>query len=185
MTDWPHSPMHRLTEAGAYMLTCGTYLKVAYFRGEERLRFLCDALLRLAGEYDWNLQAWAVFSNHYHFVALSPPRPQSLQPFIQKLHSDTALAVNQWDETEGRQVWFQYWDTRLTYQKSYFARLSYVHRNAVHHRLVREPSLYPWCSAGWFQRRATTYFYKTIMRFGIERLKIPDDFEVEWLPEAP
>jgi hypothetical protein len=27
MADWPHSPVHRLTEAGAYMVTCGTYLK--------------------------------------------------------------------------------------------------------------------------------------------------------------
>ena len=72
MTDWPHSPTHRLTEAGAYMVTCGTYLKQHHFRGAERLQFLCEALLRTAAEYNWNLQAWAVFSNHYHFVALSP-----------------------------------------------------------------------------------------------------------------
>jgi putative transposase len=75
MSDWPHSPVHRLSEAGAYMVTCGTYLKQPWFRGTERLHFLCDALLRLAAEYEWNLQAWAVFANHYHFVALSPPQP--------------------------------------------------------------------------------------------------------------
>jgi putative transposase len=166
------------------MVTCGTYLKLHHFRGPARLSFLCDALLRLAAEYDWNLQAWAVFSNHYHFIALSPTNPESLQNLIKKLHSDTALAVNEWDETEARQVWYQYLETQLSYQRSYYARLSYVHRNAVHHKLVREPSLYPWCSAGWFQRRATTSFYKTIMRFGIERLKIPDDFTVEWSPDA-
>ncbi|MGD0323966.1 MAG: hypothetical protein ABSD45_09545 [Terriglobia bacterium] len=183
MTDWPHSPIHRLSQAGAYMVTCGTYLKIHHFQSAERLRFLCDALLRSAAEFGWNLQAWAVFSNHYHFVALSPARAEGLQDFIQKLHSDTALAANEWDRTQGRQVWFQYWDTQLTYQKSYFARLSYVHRNAVHHKLVREPSLYPWCSAGWFQRRATAAFYKTVMRFGIERLRVPDNFEVEWAPE--
>ena len=147
------------------------------------MRFLCDALLRSAAEFGWNLQAWAVFSNHYHFVALSPARAEGLRDFVQKLHSDTALAANEWDKSQGRRVWFQYWDTQLTYQKSYLARLSYVHRNAVHHKLVREPSLYTWCSAGWFQRRATTAFYKTVMRFGIERLKVPDDFEVEWAPE--
>jgi hypothetical protein len=27
MSDWPHSPVYRLAEAGAYMVTCGTYLK--------------------------------------------------------------------------------------------------------------------------------------------------------------
>jgi hypothetical protein len=30
---------------------------------------------------------------------------------------------------------------------------------------------------------ATASFYKTIMRFGIERLKIPDEFQVLWSPE--
>ena len=164
------------------MVTCGTYLKESHFRGEERLRYLCDSLLDLAAKHQWNLQAWAVFSNHYHFVGLSPPDAATLRRLMNELHSETAREVNRRDGAAGRQVWFQYWETRLTYQKSYFARLSYVHRNAVHHRLVREPSLYPWCSAGWFQRRATTSFYKTIMRFGAERLRVPDDFEVEWSP---
>jgi putative transposase len=165
------------------MVTCGTYLKQPWFRGRERLRSLCDTLLRLAAEYGWNLQAWAVFANHYHFVALSAPDAENLSHFIKKLHSDTALAANEWDAARGRRVWYQYWETQLTYQRSYFARLSYVHRNAVHHKLVSEPSLYPWCSAGWFQRRASTSFYKTIMKFGIERLKVPDDFTVECSPE--
>jgi putative transposase len=84
----------------------------------------------------------------------------------------------------GKDERFQYWETRLTYRRSYLARLSYVHRNAAHHRLVCEPSPYPWCSAGWLERRANASFYKTIMRFGIDRLKVPDEFEVVWLPEG-
>ncbi len=165
------------------MVTCGTYLKRHHFRRAERLRFLCDTLWRLAAKYDWNLQAWAVFSNHYHWVALSPADASSLRTFVNELHSQTSKATNEWDHTPGRQVWFQYWETRLTYQRSYFARLSYVHRNAVHHQLVGEASLYPWCSAGWFQRHATASFYRTIIKFGIERLKVPDDFQVEWSTE--
>jgi putative transposase len=164
------------------MVTCGTYLKQQYFRGDERLRSLCDALLTLAEKYGWNLQAWAVFSNHYHLVAVSPPHPANLETFMNELHSRTSAAANEGGRTPGRRVWYQYWDTHLTYQKSYFARLSYVHRNAVHHGLVEEPSLYPWCSAGWFQRRASAAFYKSIMRFGTGRVKVPDDFEVLWLP---
>ncbi len=34
------------------------------------------------------------------------------------------------------------------------------------------------------QRRATTSFYKTILGYRIERLKVPDDFGVEWSPEG-
>jgi putative transposase len=148
------------------------------------LQYLCGYLLRLARDCHWQLQAWVVFPNHYHFVALASPQSRPLPSLIQTFHSDTSFAANQWDGVQGRQVWYQYWETKLTYQRSYYARLSYVHRNAVHHGLVLELSLYPWCSAGWFQREASTSFYKTIMRFGIESLQIPDDFEVDWSSEA-
>ena len=29
---WPHAPMHRLSEAGTYFVTAGTYLKAHHFR---------------------------------------------------------------------------------------------------------------------------------------------------------
>jgi putative transposase len=44
---------------------------------------------------------------------------------------------------------------------------------------VREAALYPWCSAGWFQRRATTSFYKQIMQMKIDRVHVEDEFEVD------
>ena len=40
-------------------------------------------------------------------------------------------------------------------------------------------SLYPWCSAGWFQRRATTSLYKQIMQMKIDRVHVEDEFEVD------
>ena len=90
MRDWPHSPLHRLGVPGAYIVTAGTYLKRKVFRGRLRLEFLCDALLDLAEKYQWALQAWAVFPNHYHFVAMSPEKATSLTAFTKHLHSVTA-----------------------------------------------------------------------------------------------
>ncbi len=189
MRDWPHSPVHRVSQAGTYIVTAGTYLKQPLFRGADRLRYLCETLLELAEKHAWQLQAWAVFPNHYHFVALSPaPVPtagassrtpsRSLSEFTKHLHSVTAIQANRWDQTPGRRAWFQYWDTQVTFQKSYLARLGYVHKNAVHHGLVREPSLYPWCSAGWFQRRAATSFYKPVMGMKVDRVRVADDYPV-------
>ena len=179
MRDWPHSPVHRLNAGGAYMVTSGTYGKVPFFGSAERLSLLRDALLQLALKHDWSLQAWAVFSNHYHFVALSLTKAETLRAYVRHPHSQTAREVNRLDNTSGRKVWFEYWDTQLTYQKSYLARLSYVHRNAVHHGLVRVPSAYAWCSAGWFERRAVPSFYRTIMKFPCDRTSVPDDYEVQ------
>jgi putative transposase len=144
---------------------------------------LCKALQGLAAKY-LKLAGWAIFSNHNHWVGLSPRDPTTLRTFISELHTETSTALNEADRTSGRQVWFQYWEAHLSYQRSCFARLSYVHCNAVHHRLVREPSLYPWCSTGWFERRANASFYKTIMGFQIERVKVPDEFELVWLTEG-
>ena len=178
MHDWPHSPVHRLSEAGTFVVTAGTYHKELFFRSANRLDMLCGALLQLAGHYAWRLQAWAVFPNHYHFVAISPPRADSLREFIQHLHSLTAREMNRLDHTSGRKVWFDYWDTRLTRQKSFLARFSYVHRNPLHHGLVKVPSAYSWCSAGWFERKARLAFYRTVMRFPTERVTVPDDYDL-------
>ena len=51
MRGRPHSPVHRLSQPGAYMVTAGTYLKHPVFRGPERLKHLCDMLLELAEKY--------------------------------------------------------------------------------------------------------------------------------------
>ena len=99
MTDWPHAPVHRLAEPGAYMVTGATYQKAPYFHSPARLTLLRDALFRLAEQYGWALQAWAIMSNHYHFVALSPAEPATLRKMTRHLHSLAARDVNRLDGT--------------------------------------------------------------------------------------
>jgi putative transposase len=89
----------------------------------------------------------------------------------------TAEWVNQLDRTPGRQVWFNFRETRLTCQKSYLARLNYVHQNAVRHGLVRLANQYPWCSAPWFERASSPAMVKSIYRFKTDRLLVPDEFQ--------
>ncbi len=174
--DWPHAPVHRLSEAGAFMVTCGTLSKEHHFRGDDRLAILHDSLLQLADRYGWMLQAWAVFSNHYHFVANSPDDASTLPRFLGHLHTVTASAVNKLDGAPGRKVWFQYFDTKLTYQESYLARLKYVYDNPVKHGLVSVPIDYQWCSASWFERTASPALIKTVKGLKTDRLRIDDSF---------
>ena len=177
MPDWPHSPAHYLSPAGAVMVTAATYRKTPIFSSRARLDLLQRHLLQLADEYLAVLQAWAIFPNHYHFVAESAD-PKKLPVLIRHLHSLTARQVNELDATTGRKVWFQYWDSRLSFENSYFARLRYVHENPVHHGLVSVASNYPWCSAGWFERRAEPSFRKTILSFPCDTINVRDDFVV-------
>jgi len=85
MKDWPHAPVHRLSVAGTYMVTASTYQKQHFFNTNERLTLVRDLLFKVAEEYGWSLQAWAVMSNHYHFLAMTPEEPESLRKLIGKL----------------------------------------------------------------------------------------------------
>lgn len=182
---WPHAPLHRLSESGTYIVTASTYHKQHFFRGADRLRVLQRGLLTVARECGWQLEAWSVFSNHYHFVAQSPQDEEgagSLSRMLGHLHQETALWINRLDGAKGRDVWYNFWETRLTYQKSYLARLNYVHQNAVKHGLVLVANQYPWCSAAWFERTARPAQVKTIYGIKTDRIKVHDEYEVdpEW-----
>ena len=80
------------------------------------------------------------------------------------------------DDMIGRSVWFNFWDTKLTYERSYLARLNYVHQNPVKHGLVNVANQYRWCSAAWFERTAAPAMVKTIYGFKIDKLNIADDY---------
>jgi len=178
---WPHAPTHQLSAAGTYFVTVGTYRKLHHFGGADRLTVLHRGLLTVAGDFGWSLEAWAVFSNHYHFVAHSPAGEQgaaNLPQMLGLLHEKTARWVNRLDSAAGRKVWHNFRETLLTYQKSYLARLNYVHQNPVKHGLVPVANGYRWCSAAWFERTATPAQVKTIYALPTDRVNVYDDYDV-------
>jgi putative transposase len=176
---WPHAPTHQLSTNGTYFVTAGTYSKAHYFRTRARLAMLEEELLAVAREFSWNLEAWAVFSNHYHFVGHSTgdcDDAKNLSKMLSELHRRTAISINRFDDTPGRKTWHNFWETQLTYQKSYLARLNYVHQTPVKHGLVSVANHYPWCSAREFERLASPGIVKSIYRFKTDALKVRDDF---------
>lgn len=174
--DWPHAPVHRLADAAVYCVTAGTFYKRRMFETPAQREQLERRLLSLAKDHGWGLEAWAVFSNHYHFVARGNPGSVPLGEFLRRLHGITAHELNAAEGVAGRRVWFNFWDTRLTHQYSYLARLNYVHQNAVKHGLVQVANRYPWCSAAWFERTASPAQVKTIYGFKTDRVNVHDDF---------
>ena len=144
------------------------------------MKALHDGLLKYAHIYHWRLEAWAVFPNHYHFVAHSPEDAEdgaaSLSGLLADFHQSASSWVNELDGRVGRKVWHNFWETRLTYQKSYFARLNYVHQNAVKHGVVPVANQYPWCSSQWFERTATRAQVNAIYSMKTDQLNVLDDF---------
>ena len=173
--DWPHAPVHRLGSDGIYFVTGATLYKEHLFNNRDKLTLLENSVLTLAKQYQWQLEAWSVFVNHYHLIARGA-ESDPLDQYLKHLHSETARELNRLDETPGRTVWYNFWDKKLTFERSYLARLNYVHQNPVKHGLVRVANQYPWCSAGWFERTAKPATIKTIYSFKTDKLKIPDDY---------
>ena len=149
------------------------------------MRVLQRGLLKVTYDFGWHLEAWAVFSNHYHFIAHSPHGEggvESLSQMLGLLHEKTAKWIDRLENAVGRKVWHNFRETRLTYERSYLARLNYVHQNPVRHGLVAVVNQYPWCSASWFERVAKPSQVKTIYGFKTDKLKVPDEYDVvlEW-----
>jgi len=176
MKSWPHAPPHWTHEPGLYFVTASTYSKQRHFEGEKRLDLLTGLLLDTFQESHWRVDAWAVFTNHYHLILRSSSESRPLSKVLGKVHMLSSKAVNEFDALPGRKIWHNYRDTHLTFEKSHFARLHYVIHNPVHHGLVHDAEQYPWCSAAWFARHASASFVKMVRSFPIDRLEIEDDF---------
>ncbi|PAW83767.1 MAG: hypothetical protein B9S33_13115 [Pedosphaera sp. Tous-C6FEB] len=174
--DWPHAPVHRLADNAVYFVTSSTLHKRHRFDTPEKRDLLERQLLTFAKDFGWQLEAWVVFANHYHTVARGNPASRNLGELLHDLHGVSARELNKLDGVTERPVWFNFWDTKLTIQHSYLARLNYVHQNPVKHRLVPVANQYPWCSAAWFERVASPAQVKSIYAFKIDRVKVEDDF---------
>lgn len=158
------------------MVTTGTLYKQPLFKASANRDLIERMMLSMSKQFGWQLEAWVVLANHHHFIARGHQESADLREFLQQWHYDSARALNEMEGKPGRKVWYEFWDTRLTSQYSYLARLNYVHQNAVRHGLVAVANQYRWCSAAWFERTASPAQVKTIYSFKADKLKIRDDF---------
>ena len=135
-------------------------------------------LLQIAEDNGWKIEAWAILSNHYHFVAhvqQGTDGAESIRKAVKKLHSLTTKELNNREGITGRtRLWQNFRETHLTHQASYLARLNYVHQNAVHHGLVVRASDWKWCSALRFKKVVSPAWVKTIASFRYDEIARKD-----------
>lgn len=178
--EWPKTPSRKLNEKGTFAVTGETARKGYLFDTPEKLDILQETLLKLALEFQWQLEAWSLFSNHYHFL-VSSKTPENLDDFIEAFHSKTSELLNAYDSVEKRKVWSQYSVNRIVMQASHNAFLNFIHHNCVKHGLTKDATTYRWCSAKWFEAINDPEYVKKIKSFGsksfgINNLTIIDDF---------
>jgi len=174
--SWPHAPPHYFTPHGIYIITAATLHRKRLFDSKPKLNLFRDTTFELGRNYQLILQAWAFFPNHYHLVVSFENSATSHRDFIRHLHRELAVRLNRMDTIPGRRVMYEFWDTHLTFERSWLARLNYVHQNAVKHDVVPVGNQYPWCSAAWFESNARSGFVKSVYSFKTDAISVPDDF---------
>jgi len=176
--DWPHAPPHRLASAGVYFLTARAAHGCHLLADDAMKDWFQQTFFDIIDQFKWQLEAWAILSNHYHFIAHSPSESESaesLRHLVRKLHSLTTKELNCRENCPGRtRLWQNFRETHLTHQRSYLARLHYVHQNAVHHKLVTVGSDWKWCSARAFKEAVSPAWLKTIASFDYDEIAIKD-----------
>ncbi|MBN1475348.1 transposase [Candidatus Sumerlaeota bacterium] len=175
-TQGRFTPLHLFLPGATYIITASTYQRTPLFTSPDRLDALQRVIFEQAEKHDWRLLAWALLANHYHLVASAPEKARSLQAWIRAVHSITARDLNRRDGTPGRQVWYQYWDTCITTERSLLARLHYVHTNPAKHGVVDDAADYPWCSMQWLLETAPSERRAAVLGFPCDRISIRDDF---------
>lgn len=173
---YPHNPPHYFVSNAMYMVTGAILHNQPILNEDRKKQLILDILLDRSKYLGWHLEAWAILNNHYHFISKAPDNAGTLSKLIRQVHSVTAIELNRLDHTPGRQVWYNYWDTCLTYEKSFLARIHYVHVNPVKHALVENPIDYPFCSYRWFIEQGSEELKKQVFNQPIDRHKIFDDF---------
>ncbi len=176
---YPHNPPHYFVSNSLYIVTGSTLYNKHLLTNITHKRIVCDILFERASHWGWELEAWAILENHYHFIARAPENALTLEKLIRQLHSKSAVELNKLDKTLGRKVWHNYWDTCITHETSYHARLHYVHLNPVMHGLVgaKRAEDYPFCSYRWFLEKADDEFRDVVMNQPIDRVDVFDEFD--------
>lgn len=174
--SYPHNPAHLFIPNAIYMITGSTLGKMKFFDTDNRKLHLKATLFERAYRLNWQVEAWAILHNHYHFIAKAPEDASTLPALIRSIHSFSARNVSNLDKVPGRRIWHNYWDKCISSDKAYLARLHYVILNPVKHGLVEKPEDYEFSSYVWFRERADIEFQREVFSQSLENLNIEDNF---------
>lgn len=136
-----HNPPHLFSPNTKYFITGSTYKQVLHLKGPEAKWQLLTSIRKAFKEYGWELEDWVILDNHYHLMGNAPDKVETLSKIINDVHKFNALWIkkNISESARFKKIWYNYWDTCITYEASYYTRLNYIWYNPVKHRYVENP----------------------------------------------
>jgi putative transposase len=177
--QYPHNPPHLFRSGATYFLTASTLEHYPLMLPPHRRQQCIDAWLFATGQQGWSLVAWVVLPNHPHLLAVAPGEGADVARLVRSVHRFTSGRWNVEDGRHGRQVWWNFRDKCISYERSFYARLNYIHWNPVKHGLVERPEDYPFSSYRAFLEDSESLLRHWEAEYPFERID-----EETWSQEA-
>lgn len=176
--EYKHNPPHLFLPNTKYFITGSTYHRKHYLNGDEPKYALFESMKKGFTNKDWIIEDWVILDNHYHLMVNSPQDSTELGYIIKEIHKFNALWIkkNIQSARNEEKIWYNYWDTCITYEKSYFARLNYIWFNPVKHGYTDDPE--KWIHGSYYYRMKNEkeYLDKILKGYPFDKLKIDDEF---------
>jgi len=123
-------------------------------KSDEAKDIFLNYLFKSFEHYNWKIEDWVVLDNHYHLMANAPENAETLAQMINNVHRFSSGGIKTLlleslellecidcvnakpaptqSEHSIKKMFHNYWDTCITYENSYYARLHYLWYNPVH-----------------------------------------------------
>jgi len=175
---YEHNPPHLFIPNTKYFITGATYKKKYFLVSEKAKTCVFKSLNKGLNSSGWALEDWVILHNHYHVMVNSPENVESLSAIIRDIHKFTAMWIkkNVPKTLNEDKIWWNYWDTCITYERSYYSRLNYLWNNPVKHGLVEKAEDWEYGSFYYRYQKGKEYIDNLRKEYPFDKVNVKDDF---------
>ena len=176
---YKHNPPHLFRSNAKYFITGATYEKKYHLEEESAKQRLIESINKGFTDNNWKLEDWVILNNHYHLMVEAPEGAKTLSGIMRDIHKFTAIWIkkNIASAMSEDKIWWNYWDTCLTYESSYYSRLNYLWNNPLKHGLAEKPE--DWKFGSYYYRFKEQPEYLREKQYPFDKVKVFDDFNME------
>ena len=176
---YPHTPPHLFVSNSKYFITSSTLGKYRYLKSEDAKQITLIYLLKSFHHFNWIIEDWVILDNHIHLMADAPENASTLSKVMANFHRFTANWLSKNNIKKVKVKYFHnYWDTCITFESSYIARLNYIWYNPVKHGYVKHAQ--DWKFGSYYHRINKNIELDKINviqnSFSFDKVNIKDDF---------
>ena len=142
---YKHNPPHLFVPGAKYFITASAYRRLPAFQNDDVKEKMLEILIITCRLNNWRLEDWVFLNEHYHIMLQADEKGQNtVDKIINNFHKFSALYIKKQHQEykKVKRIFYNYWDSCITYEGSYFARLHYIFINPVKHKYVKSAEDY-------------------------------------------